>query len=80
MDEFIQYKLEEMMPADTEDAPKVKPIFQAPTKQSKLTTYFPGKKTPFLPPVKKRQEDRMKEGLLVDREPVNDINERPIRD
>ena len=76
MDEFIQYKLEEMMPADTEDAPKVKPIFQAPTKQSKLTTYFPGKQTSFLPPVKRRQEDRMKEGLLAAAKPVNDNIEK----
>ena len=65
-----------MMPADTEDALKVKPIFQAPTKQSKLITYFPGKQTSFLPPVKRRQEDRMKEGLLVDKEPVNDNIEK----
>ena len=34
MDEFIQSRLEEMMPADTEDAPKVKLIFLKPTKQS----------------------------------------------
>jgi hypothetical protein len=58
LDEFIQSRLEEMMPAGTEDASKVKPIFQAPTKQSKLTTYFSGKHGAFLPPVKRRQDDR----------------------
>ena len=42
-DQFIQSRLEEMMPADTEDAPKVKPTFQPQTKQSKLTIYFPRK-------------------------------------
>ena len=45
LDEFIQSRLEKMMPADTEDAPKVKP----PTKQSKLTRYFLGKQAAFLP-------------------------------
>ena len=42
-DQFIQSRLEEMMPADTEDAPKVKPTFQPQTMQSKLTTHFPRK-------------------------------------
>ena len=40
-DQFIQSRLEEMMPADTEGAPKVKPTFQPLTMQSKLTTYIP---------------------------------------
>ena len=40
-DQFIQSRLEEMMPANTEDASKVKPTFQLQTMQSKLTTYFP---------------------------------------
>ena len=39
-DQFIQSMLEEMMPADTEDAPKVKPTFQPQTKQSNLTKHF----------------------------------------
>ena len=42
-DQFIQSRLEEVMPADTEDAPKVRPTFQPQTKQFKLTTYFPRK-------------------------------------
>ena len=62
LDEFIQSRLEKMMPADTEDAPKVKPIFLPPTKQSKLTRYFLGKQAAFLPPVKRRQEDRQPAG------------------
>ena len=41
-DQFIQSRLEEMMPANTEDASKVKPTFQLQTMQ-KLTTYFPRK-------------------------------------
>ena len=67
-DQFIQCRLEEMMPADTEGAPKVKPTFQPITMQSKLTTYFP--RTSLLLPGKRRQEDRMKEGLLTDRKPL----------
>ena len=62
LDKFIQSRLEEMMSADTEDAPKVSPIFLPPTKQSKLTRYFPGKQAAFLPPVKRRQEDRQPAG------------------
>ena len=42
LDKFIQSRLEEMMSADTKNAPKVSPIFLPPTKQSKLTRYFPG--------------------------------------
>ena len=42
-DQFIQSRLEEMMPAETEDAPKVKLTFQPQTMQSKLTTHFPRK-------------------------------------
>jgi hypothetical protein len=69
-DQFIQSRLEEMMPADTEGAPKVKPTFQPLTMQSKLTAYFPRIYTFLLLPGKRRQEDRMKEGLLTDRKPL----------
>ena len=61
LDEFIQSRLEKMMPADTEDAPKVKPIFLPPTKQSKLTRYFLGKR---------RQEDRQPAGGRIMRQIV----------
>jgi hypothetical protein len=79
LDEFIQSMLEELMPADTEDAPKVKPIFQAPTKQSKRTSCFPGTQPSFLPPGKRRQEDGMKEGLWIGNQSMM-ILRRPIRD
>ena len=69
LDKFIQSRLEEMMPADTEDATKVKPIFHSTNQAVKADLIFPCKHTSFLPPVEKRQEDRTKEGLLVDRKP-----------
>ena len=60
LDEFILTRLEKMMPADEAESPRVKPIFQAPTNQSKVARFFPGKQVAaaFLPPVHRRQEDR----------------------
>ena len=62
MDNFIQSRLEEMLP-DTEDVPKVKPNFHfhPPVKQAKLTNYYhsQGNLPTFLPPVQRKQEDRL---------------------
>ena len=81
LDEFIESRLKEIVP-DNEPAQTIKPMFHPPTKQSKLTNYYPSRsKLPsFKPPLKNGSEQDADKKLMEIKETVDNLEKQKNMD
>merc|ERR1719233_1694910 len=75
LEEFIEFRLEEII-HDNKEVQTTKPIFQPPTKQSKLTNYYPSRRSQlptFQPPLKNGpDQDKDRKLLMGSKKSSND--------